>query len=205
MDQFGIHRGIFAVVGQKDGQVRQLRMLGFLPVVADRVQSGRADGKAALFFSLAHDAEKLIVPLDVLDEELAKFTDSQTAGVNGFEDGGVSDKGGAGVERSVVGLAPHFHQRRLQQVGHLIDGEESRQAFVGFGQGDLFDGNFRQFSFFDEVAVEAAKSGEAKLNGGAAELVSAEVPQPSAKVMALERFPSERLVLFSAEPSGEFF
>lgn len=144
--------------------------------------------------------------MDVLDEEAAKFADSQAAGVNGFEDGGVSDKGKRGVGRSrrVFGLAPHFHQRRLQQVGHLIDSEESGQSFVGFGKGDLFDGDFRQFPFFDKVAVKTAESGEAKLNGGAAEIVSAEVPQPSAEVMALENFPSGGLVLFLAMPSGEF-
>lgn len=175
LDQFRIHGGVFAVVGQKDGQVRQFRMLGFLPVIMDRVQGGRADGKAPFFFSLAHDAKELAIPLDVLDEEAAEFADSQAAGINGFKDGGVSDKGG-GRGGCVLGLAPHFHQRRLQQVGHLLDGEKSRQVFVGFGKRDLFDGDFRQFSFFDEVAVEAAKSGEAKLNGGAAEIVSAKMP-----------------------------
>lgn len=182
-------------------------MLGFLPVVADGVQGGRADGKAALFFPFAHDAEELLVPLDVLDEEAAEFADSQAAGVNGFEDGGVSDKGNGGFGRRgcVFRLALHFRQRRLQQIGHLIDGEESRQAFVGFGQGDLFDGDCLQFSFFDEVAVEAAESREAKLNSGAAEIVSAKMPQPSAEVMALERFPSGGMVLLSAVPCGEFF
>lgn len=166
------------MVGQKDGQMRQLRMLGLLPVITDRVQGGRADGKAALFFSFAHDAEELLIPLDVLDEEAAELANSQSAGVNGFEDGGVSNKasGGVGGSGRVFGLAPHFHQRRFQQTGHLIDGEESGQSFVGFGKRDSFDGNFRQFSFFDEVAVEAAKSGEAKLDGGAAEIVSAKVP-----------------------------
>ena len=194
------------MIGQKNGQVQQLRMLGRLPVIADRVQGGRADGKAALFFSLAHDAEELVVPLDILNEEAAELADSQAAGVNGFEDGGVSDKGGGvGRSRRVFGLALHFHQRRLQQIGHLIDGEELRQAFVGFGKGDSFDGNFRQFSFFNEVAVKTTESGEAKLNGGAAEIVSAEVPQPSAEVMALERFPLGKMVLFSAVPGGEFF
>lgn len=166
------------MVGQKGGQVRQLGMLGFLPVVADGVQGGRADGKAALFFSFAHDAEELAIPLDVLDEEAAEFADSQAAGVNGFEDGGVSEKRGGGVGRSgrVFGLAPHFCEWGLQQAGHLLDGEESGQTFVGFGQGDLFDGDFGQFSLFDEVAVKAAESGEAKLNGGAAEIVSAKMP-----------------------------
>ena len=182
-------------------------MLRFLPVVADRVQSGCADGKTALFFPFAHDAEELFVPLDVLDEEAAEFADSQSTGVNGFEDGGVSEKrnGDFGRRRCVFRLALHFRKRRLQQIGHLIDGKESGQSFVGFGQGDLFDGDCLQFSFFDEVAVEAAESRETKLNSGAAEIVLAKMTQPSAEVMALERFPSGGMVLFSAVPCGEFF
>jgi hypothetical protein len=195
-------------VGLEDGVVGRGWVGQEVPVGADGFQGGLADGNEAFFAALASDADESFLPVDVSDLQTAQFADAQAAGVDGLQDGIVAVEGHRQRRSAPSAGRPGSGgfeglEGGVQELDQLIHREVSGQASWQFGQVQPVDRRTGGPAAADEKPIETAQGAEPETDCRAAEVLSAQVTEEGAEIVAFEVGPMGRLLAGLLVPAVE--
>lgn len=176
-----------------------------LPVGLHRPEGMGTDGNEALFAAFAEDADHGFVRVQILHAQAAEFGDTQAAGVDEFENGGVA-RGYGGVE-GAAGFrflgSVEFACGSREEGLHLFDGEESDEASGQLWKRKVLDWSRSDVTAPEQEPIERAQGGETQADGGGAEGLAAEVSQEEPELFAGDLRPIRRALVLGLEPGGE--